>query len=422
MSAGEQHDVLIIGAGLAGLSCATRLCEQGRSVVVLEASDRVGGRVRTDVVDGFTLDHGFQVLLTAYPACQQLLDYDALRLRPFEPGALLRQRGRFRPLSDPWRRPSQAFATALNPAASLSEKLRIAKVRARCRRGTLDELYQRPQQPSDEYLRQAGFSDSFIDCFFRPFIGGVFLDESLRTPSRMFEFVFRMFASGDVAVPADGMGAIPRQLAEKLPRGSVRLNSSVVRLDGNTVTLSSDQRLTATRIVIATESDAAARLLGNDDLQTAWNQTTTIYYAAPQPPDRRKMLMLRGDETGPVQTAVVLSNVAPEYAPANQSLVSVSLSTDCEVDREDVEAIDRAVRDQLRDWFGESVRDWRRLRVYQVPFGLPRLTLDPVKQSVEVAGENQNPPVFLCGDHRETPSIQGAMNSGLRAADAIAGS
>ncbi len=436
---------VIIGGGLAGLTCAVRLASAGnRSVQVIEATDRVGGRVRTDHVDGYTLDHGFQVLLTAYPACREWLDYDALRLRRFEPGALIRQSGRFQVLGDPWRRPADALATFRNRVGTLGDKLRVAALRRDSRRGTLGELYTRGQTTTERRLRDAGFSTRFIDQFFRPFLGGVYLDESLDCPSRMLEFVFRMFASGDVAVPADGMGAIPRQLAERLPTGSLRLRSTVTSIGYRTpaendrpsgagasvdgprirVALASGDRIDAARVVLATESDTAARLLGDDAIATPWSGTTNFYYAADAPPDGRRMLILRGDESGPIGTAVVVSNVAPEYAPPGKSLVSVSIDAgEHDPETGDVEELDRRVREQLAGWFDGSARSWRRLRTFRVPYGLPRLELDPVELPVERSrlGDREVPPgtLYVCGDYRETPSIQGAMNSGLRVADAI---
>ena len=415
----DHCDVLIIGGGLAGLSCAVKLSDAGHRVVVLEATDRVGGRLRTDVTDGFTLDHGFQVLLTAYPACRELLDYDALRLRRFDSGALIRCSGKFAVLADPWRNPSRAIATALCRTGTIGDKLRIAKVRRACRAGSLQQLYQRPRKTTEQYLRDTGFSGRFIDQFFRPFIGGVFLDESLTTPSRMFEFVFRMFAEGDVAVPADGMAAIPRQLAERLPRGSVRLQSTAVSLEAGTVALASGETMSADQIVIATESDGAARLLGDERIATQWNRATTLYYASDRSPDDRRTLMLRGDEKGPIQTAVVISNVAPEYAPAGQSLISVSLAVDHEKMDDDIDRIDSQARRQLQSWFGDHVQRWRRLRVYQIPYGVPRMELDPVNLPVKFGEGPGRCNVYVCGDHRETPSIQGAMHSGIRVAAAI---
>ena len=401
---------------MAGLSCGVLLSQAGKSVKLLESTDRVGGRVRSDVIEGFTLDVGFQVLLTAYPACQQMLDYSALRLRSFNPGALIRHGGRFTTLADPWRSPSQAFATALNPVGSIRDKFLIAKLRRQCCRGTLDDLYQRPAKSTDQYLHDFGFSDAMINEFFRPFLGGVFLDESLAVSSRMLEFVFRMFAIGDVSVPAEGMGAIPRQLADRMPRGSISLQSSVVKIHGNCVHLADGTSLAAKHLVVATESNAAARLLGNPELATKWNQTQTLYYATSHQPDGHKSLILGGDETGPIQTATVISNVAPEYACGDQALISVSLRPQASEMSKDLEHVDQRTRTQLKSWFGDSVSKWRLLQSYKIAYGVPQLPLNPVIQGVQ---PNPQQNLYVCGDHCETPSIQGAMSSGMRVANLI---
>jgi phytoene dehydrogenase-like protein len=424
-----SRHVVIVGAGLAGLTCAKQLAPHRNRITLLEASDRVGGRVRTDVVDGFQLDHGFQVLLTAYPACRELLDYDNLRLRPFQPGALVRKQGRFAILADPWRRPGKLLSTAISPVGTLSDKWNVAKARRLARRGSLNDLYQRPHSATSERLAELGFSTAMIDEFFRPFLGGVFLDETLSTSSRMFEFVFRMFAEGDIALPADGMAAIPRQLAEGLPRGTLRLNATVARLEhlGETtrVHLTDGETLDADELVIATESDAAARLLNVPDLVTSWNQTATLYFAADTSPQTDRMLMLRGDEDGAIQTAVVLSDVAPEYAPPGKALISISVSQSA-LDLES-RALESAVREHAARWFDAAVNRWDLLQIIRVPYGLPRVSLEPVAQPLragqvadqDAAGMPLPEHVYLCGDHRETPSIQGAMNSGLRVAREI---
>lgn len=414
--------VVIIGAGLAGLSCAKRLAENGVKTLILEATDRVGGRVRTDVVDGFTLDHGFQVLLTAYPACRELLDYSELRLCPFEPGALVRFRDQFALLGDPWRRPGQAIRTAFSPLGTLGDKWRIAKLRSTSRRGTLDDLYQRPHEPTIDRLRRLGFTEPFIDRFFRPFLGGVFLDPSLRVSSRMMEFVFRMFAEGDIALPAEGMAAIPRQLADSLPRGTIRFGQGVEAIEDGTIHLTGGGQMTPKTIVVATESTAAAQIVGVPQLETRWLHTVNHYFAADGSPDRRRMLMLAGDEYRVpgacpetdlaghrIGTAVVLSDVAPHYAPAGQALISVS--TTAEATHDVTGAGLREVRDQLRQWFGGDVSRWRHLRSYSIPYALPVHSLNNIKSPLA------NGNIILCGDYCETPSIQGAMNSGLRAAE-----
>jgi phytoene dehydrogenase-like protein len=427
--------VVIIGAGLAGLACAIGLQRRGIGCAVLEATDRVGGRVRSDVVDGFTLDHGFQVLLTAYPACRELLDYPKLRLQPFEPGALIRHRGGFVTLGDPWRRPSQALATALSPVGTLGDKLRIARLRWSASRGTLDELFERPEEPTIERLRRLGFTEPFIDQFFRPFLGGVYLDPELQTTSRMLEFVFRMFAAGDIALPADGMAAIPRQLAERLPRGTLRLRQSVEAIEDGRIYLTGGEVIQPERIVVATESDSAAALVGDPQIATRWNHTVNHYFAADASPDRRKLLILAGDEysgheaagheaardhqaagnhaTGPIGTVVVLSDIAPQYAPPGQALISVSTTRAAGWDVSGSGLGE--VRDQLVRWFGPAATTWQHLRSYSVPYALPVVTPESIPPRPRERGE-----IVLCGDYLETPSIQGALVSGMRAAELVA--
>ena len=194
-----SSDVIVVGAGLAGLSAARTLQAAGRRVRVLEASDGVGGRVRTDVVDGFRLDRGFQVLLTAYPEVQRSLDLPALRLQRFDPGASVYVGGRFHTVGDPFRQPSTALSTVMAPIGSVADKLRIARLRAQVRRGDVRELLRGHDVPTVEALRERGFSETMIDRFFRPLFGGIQLDPTLGTSARMFDVIFRMLASGDSA-------------------------------------------------------------------------------------------------------------------------------------------------------------------------------------------------------------------------------
>ncbi len=413
-----QGNVIVVGAGLAGLSCAKRLVNAGVGVRVLEATDRVGGRVRTDVVDGFTLDHGFQVLLTAYPACRELLDYKKLRLHPFEPGAVIRMNGRFSMIGDPWRRPMQAFQTLMSPVGTLADKIRIARLRHRSCKGSLVDLFNRPHSSTEKRLADEGFSTSMIEYFFRPFLGGVFLDPSLQTSSRMLEFVFRMFASGDIALPADGMAAIPRQLADELPRGSLSLSTSVESIENGEIRLSSGEKLAPAQIVVATENTAAARLLGDRSLESKWQSTTTHYFACDQSPDRRRCLILAGDEyqrdaRHRIGSVSVLSDVAPSYAPQGRCLVSVSVPGCGEPSVSSSDDELEAVREQLSRWFGDETNSWRHLRTYRVPYGLPTTPLDKIDSI------RRHADVILCGDHLETPSIHGAMSSGIAAAAEI---
>ena len=237
----SNSDVLIIGGGLAGLCCALRLYQSGLSFQVLEASDGVGGRVRTDKVEGFLLDRGFQVLLTAYPEARRVLDYDALDLQPFYPGASFDTRAVLHRFSDPWRHPIDGILSLFSPIGSVSDKLKVRKLRQQVLTGSLQDLYHRPETTTLQALRNLGFSESMIDCFFRPFIGGVFFDPNLGVSSRMFEFGFRMFSMGDTALPSKGMGAIPEQIAARLPAGTVRTGARVESIQEEGVTLQSGE-------------------------------------------------------------------------------------------------------------------------------------------------------------------------------------
>ncbi|WP_417732133.1 NAD(P)/FAD-dependent oxidoreductase [Rosistilla oblonga] len=410
----RKKEVIIIGGGLAGLACGVQLAKRGVDFEILEATDRVGGRVRTDIVDGYRLDHGFQVFLTAYPAAQQLLDYDRLQLRPLEPGALVRCGDQFSSLLDPRRRPASILASALSPVGSLSDKLRMARLSRDVCRGELDELWEHIAQPTRYRLPGLNFSDRFIEQFLRPLLGGIFLDPELQTSSRMMEFVLRMFAEGDAAVPAQGMQAIPQQLAERIPADRLQLESTVSEIEGTTVRMTDGSQRSADQIVIATEGPAAERLLKIDE-SIPWQQVSCLYFTADEAPLQTKQMILSGETSGPINNLCELSTVAPEYAPAGKTLISVSVL------KSDVPAMElhEPVVKQLRSWFGEQVDTWSLLRTFHIPFALPEQSIDRMQTVIKPVQRAGMP--IVCGDHRETASIQGALSSGIRAAEAALG-
>ena len=407
-----NHDVLIVGAGVSGLCCARKLQKQGISSLVLEASDGVGGRIRTDIVDGFRLDRGFQVFLTSYPEAKAILDYQALDLKPFLPGALVRYGGQFYELTDPWRRPLSAIRSLFSPIGSIVDKLRVASFRSRSLRGTIEDRFRDPETASFQALQDAGFSSSMIERFFRPFLGGIFLDSELRTSSRMLNFVFRMFSLGDACLPAAGMEAIPRQLAAALPPDSIRLGARVVRVAPGVVTLSTGEVLSAKSVVVAIEGHMTAHLLG-DTISSAGQGTTCLYFTAPRPPIAQPLLVLNGDGRGPINNLCFPTVAAPSYGPGEKSLVSVTvLGTG-----NDPVRLLSEVRGQLGEWYGTAVQDWRHLRTYSIPYALP--TQSPPALHVPERPVRWQSGIYVCGDHRDNASIQGAMVSGRRAAEAV---
>ncbi|KRO42887.1 MAG: hypothetical protein ABR58_05635, partial [Acidimicrobium sp. BACL19 MAG-120924-bin39] len=276
-----RADVAIIGAGLAGLAAARHLHSRSLNVVVLEAQDDVGGRIRTDLVDGFRLDRGFQTLLTSYPELQRQIDTAALDLCKFAPGALVMMRGRSYEVSDPFRAPRSLLSTARAPIGTIADKARIALLRARTLRGDPRELLRGQDLPTVVALRRAGFSQAIIDQFFRPLFGGIQLDPSLTTSRRMFDIIFRSLGAGDAAVPRLGMGALPRQMADRLP-GLVHLNTKVASLDGRTVVTSDGRRIECRAVIVASDLPSARELVALPERES--RRAGAVYFSTDKAP------------------------------------------------------------------------------------------------------------------------------------------
>jgi phytoene dehydrogenase-like protein len=406
-------EVVIIGAGLAGLCCARTLHQAGIPFMLLEASDGVGGRVRTDQVEGFLLDRGFQVLQTAYPEARRVLDYRALDLKPFYPGALVYFGGRLHRVGDPLRHPGHFFSTLFSPVGTLTDKMRVARLRWRVSQGSLEELFRRPETSTLATLKAQGFSESMIERFFRPFFSGVFFDRELASSSRMFEFVFRVLAQGDTALPAGGIGAISAQLAESLSTGAIRTGTPVAKVEEGKVVLASGEEIPARAVVLATEGGETNRLLGEDKPFSAVD-CCCLYFTADKPPVAEPILVLDGENTGPVTNLAVVSNVAPSYAPPGSSLIQATVVGNPGMADRQLEA---QSREQLSRWFGPEVHDWRLLRLYRITRALPDQrppTPDPLTQPVQLS-----PWLFVCGEYQSLSSIHWAMVSGRRAGEAV---
>ncbi|ODT46204.1 MAG: hypothetical protein ABS70_01310 [Nitrospira sp. SCN 59-13] len=406
--------VLIIGAGLAGLACAQQLIRRGLACTILEASDEVGGRVRTDRVDGFQLDRGFQVLLTGYPEAAKVLDYPALHLQSFHPGAMVHHAGHFHRISDPLRRPQDVLSGLMSPIGSFRDKLTILRLRQDALNHRVCARVGGGNRTTFEAFTSYGFSSSMRERFLRPFLGGVFLDQSLSTPCRFFELVWAAFSRGAIALPKAGMGAISTQLASSLPVGSIRLRAPVTQVDDKQVVLASGERLSADAVVLATDYATAATLRGESVPTAPGRQSTTLYFDAPAPPVRGPWLLLNGDQHGPIGTACVLSEVSPTYAPSGRALISVSLADGTASVGADLQ---QPVRIQLRDWFGGAVDSWRHLRTDRISRALP--PIDVLAARPAAGSPRLRPSLYQCGDYCETGTLDGALLSGRHAADAI---
>ncbi len=404
MSTTNDHDVLIVGAGLSGLRAALAVADAGRRPLVLERADGVGGRVRTDAVDGHLLDRGFQVMLTAYPD----LITDGLTIRPFAPGARVRLASSVHTVGDPFRRITDLPATAVAPVGSLFDKLQILRLRTSVRRGTIEELLGADDDVAAiDHLRAVGFSSKMIERFLRPLFGGITLEPDLLGSARVVRFVFRMLSEGDAAVPDGGMGRLGQALAERLgDRGEVRLGVSVDEV-GPDFVMADGQRIAAGSVVVATGATDAANLVGAPD--RGWNRTTTWWFGADASPEPGGYLVLDGGRSGPVNQLAVLSDVSSSYAPVGRSTIAavgIGRAGD---------AGEAEVRRQLAEWYGPQVDGWTLLRTDDIEQAQPKQP-----PGWDSSGPHSIDGVIVTGDHCRDASLDGALATGRLAGEMAA--
>jgi phytoene dehydrogenase-like protein len=405
----RRSDVIVVGAGLAGLACATDLSWAGLSVRVLEASGAVGGRMRTDLYEGFQLDRGFQVFNTSYPQVKRRLNLRALRLRPFTPGALVHTgHGRLR-FTDPTRRPRAVAGLLPGRPASGRDLLALGALSARDMFAPAAVLKRQDDRTTLTALADAGISAELVETFFRPFLSGVFLEDDLETSSRFFHLVWRSMLRGSLCLPESGIGAVPAQLAARLAPAVIRLETPVRSLT-DTGVLTEDgadgTEWEAETVVVATGPRAAAELLPGLDIPRT-RTVTTYYHEAPAAPLSEPTLLV--DARRRFLNTCVISEVAPSYAPRGRTLVSTSVLGPGRPGRE------AALRADLADAYGADTAPWELVAAYTVEDALPAMPAPwPLTRRTRFA-----PGRHVCGDHRATGSVQGALASGARAARAV---
>jgi phytoene dehydrogenase-like protein len=407
---------IIVGAGLAGLTCAKVLRERGAEVAVFEASDGVGGRVRTDARDGFLLDRGFQVYFTSYPVSQRHLDYEALDLRTFDPGAIVCRGSEHGILSDPLRDPKALVPSLISDAATLGDKVRTLDLVARTPTMQISAGAEDGERDTStlEYLKEAGLSERYIGSFFRPFYGGITLNRELTTSARVLRFTLRMLATGRTVVPAFGMGEIPRQLASCLEEGAIELNSPVETLlrDGERVVgvRADGEEHEADAVVVATDAPTAGYLTGEVAPEGAVGEVS-LYYETDGLGSGKKIL-LNAEDGAFVNNAAQMSNVSEEYAPPGRHLLSaVALSG---LDLPDDELYRKGIEDLSR-WYPGA--DFLPLALYRIPYG--QFAQPPGIHGRLPENRTKTQGLFLAGEYTEDASINGSMLSGETAAGAV---
>ena len=406
--------VIVVGAGLSGLAAARHLTRHGVDVTVLEGSDAVGGRVRTDLVDGYRLDRGFQLYNPSYPEGARVLDHAGLDLKPFVAGArIVVSRGgrrRVERIADPRRQPSWAIPSLLASIGSPLATARFGGYAVSRAVRSVESLSHDPDVTSEEALRRAGVDRNLMERVLRPFLSGVFLESELSTSRRFLDVVLKSFVHGTPGVPGKGMQRIPEQLASGL---DVRLGHRAASVSAQTVDVADADVQRGEAVIVATDPATASQLIPEITAPQARSVTTWYYRPDCAPGDLaagQAVLVLDGDRRGPLVNTVVLTHAAPDYAPAGSSLVSASALGVWEDP-----ATEQAVRDHLAWLYGVPTQGWDLIASYPIPYALPAMPVPftftrPVRTT---AG------IYIAGDHRDSSSIQGALVSGRRAAGAV---
>ena len=406
----KQVEVAIIGAGLAGLACAIELQKNKIDFQIFEASDGVGGRVRSDVVDGFTLDRGFQLYNPSYAEGKRLLDYQDLDLKPFTPGVAIRDGKRLRLVVDPFRSRDFRFRLLRDLPGNPFSQLGLVRYFLKYLITSDAQIATTKDISAQVSLTKSGIKGSLLEKLFRPFLQGVFLESELSTSRKFLDVVLKNFLQGIPSVPAKGMQEISNQLAAKLPKEKISLNTKVLSISGNKLT-TSEGEIEARKIVVATDPTTAISWLKLEPKKM--HSVTTWYFKADKSINSivkaKPILFVDAQKNGPLTNAVVITNAAPSYAPNGEVLVSASAISP----NENADLL--SVKKHLSHLFGVNTDSWQLIKEYKIKEALPAM-IPPFSL---VSSNQINNDLFVAGDHRVTSSIQGALLSGTNTATLV---
>ena len=402
----SAYKIHIIGAGVSGLIAAQILENYGYHPTIIEASNSVGGRVKSDVVKGYSLDRGFQVLLTSYPAAKKYLDYDGLALQKLLPGATIFKNGKAQTIGDPLRKLSLLFPTLLSSIGSLADKVNILKLNARLKKKKIPAIFKTEEKTTLQYLKDFGFSNEIITDFFKPFFSGIFLEPNLETSSRMFEFVYKMFGEGLAVIPKNGIQAIPNQLKNKLRQTKIRLNTAVKQVKNNLIILEDGEEIKSDFTIIATEASALISNLKNQETQ--WKSCDTLYFECEKRAINKPLIGLISDENALINNIFYPTSVATN-ALGNKEILSVTIVKKHHFNEAELIAKTTA---ELKTFC--EISDLRFLKRYQIKKALPQLS--NIQYELSSTETQLNSSLFLAGDQLLNASLNAAMIAGERAA------
>ncbi len=402
----QDYKIHIVGAGVSGLIAAKVLEDHGYNPVIIEATDRVGGRVKTDVIEGYQLDHGFQVLLTAYPSAQKYLNYEALELQHFLPGATILKNGSKKTIGDPLRNLSLLFPTLFSGIGTFSDKLKILKLNSLLKKITLPEIFAKAEKTTLQYLLDFGFSEAMISHFFKPFFSGIFLETKLETSSRMFEFIYKMFGEGFATLPKAGIEAIPKQLKANLNKTKFQFNTKVKSIEDGKIILENGIELKSDFTIIATEASNLIANLKNQDVQ--WKSCDTLYFETNTRTINKPLIGLVADDDVLINNIFYHSSISSK-STGEKELLSVTVIKEHGLSQE---ALKIRVQKELQHYCG--IDSYTFIKHYEIPQALPKL--DNLHYEMLPSETKLTKSIFLAGDTQLNGSLNAAMISGERAA------
>jgi protoporphyrinogen oxidase len=406
--------VVIVGGGLAGLTCARALKRRRIPFLILEAEDRIGGRVKTDSVGDFHLDRGYQVYFTAYAHAKDQIDEDRLKLRKFEGGAIVVWDGDQHMVGG-----ENPIQFALSGFLSAGDKLRLGKWTSDVQWMDQEDINDVTDRTSEQYLRDEGFSEDFLDRFARPFFGGVFLDRTLSTSCRQLLFVWKAVTQGQTTIPALGMEEIPKQFATTFGSDVLQVNTRVVEVLKNEgkisgVLLASGEIVEADHVVLACDAKQAGELSGIAT-HAGFHSSITLYFTAPESVVKGALIVLNGNVRGITNHVVPLSNLdSPDVQGEKKLIAAVILGNRAETD----EQLADIVRSEMRVWFpAHDVEEWRFLRAYRSDNA--QMVQQPNFQKALPGNDSGVSGLYFAGEFTTNSSIDGAVRSGLECAELI---
>ena len=402
----QNKNIHIIGAGVSGLIAAKVLEDNGFSPVIIEATDRVGGRVKTDIVEGYQLDRGFQVLLTAYPAVHKYLDVADLALQNFKPGAVIFNKSKQATLGDPLRDLSLLLPTLFSGIGKFSDKLKILRLNKLLKQKTLIEIFQEEEKSTLAYLTDFGFSSAIIDQFFNPFFSGIFLESKLDTSSRMFQFIYKMFGEGYASLPKTGIEAIPKQLAQGLKKTTFRFNTKVISISNGELLLDDETKVKSDFIIVATEASTLIPNLRGQD--TKWKSCDTLYFETKTRNIDTPLIGLLPDSDSLINNIFYHTSLETTSKGKDQ-LLSVTIVENHNLSKEQLIL---RIQKELKEHCG--IASCRFLKRYTIPMALP--DLKNIQYEISPSETQLTSHIFLAGDTQLNGSLNAAMISGESAA------